>query len=105
MKRFIRFSFVAIFVTTLVSGCVHPQMTKPSAIQVANHAAEVAGYSLGFYESPKAHFHSITGIWSVYYDSLYPVQSFHGPLIPSLFMLPNLKIVVDDKTEATKIVK
>ena len=79
-------------------------MTKQSAIQVANHAAEVAGYHLAGYKKPKASFDSslTNGTWSVFYDPRFPYLSKdkEGRLYGSVCF----EIIVDDKTGATKLV-
>jgi len=70
MKTFARFGFITVIAGLLVSGCAHTQMTKQSAIQIANRAAEAAGHHVDYYKKPKVSFYSTStnGTWSVFYD-------------------------------------
>jgi hypothetical protein len=105
MKTFARFSFIATIAVFVVSGCAHTQMTKRSVIQIANHAAEAAGYHLDQYKKPNAKFDhgSTNGTWSVSYDPIHSTPPVHEGLQGTMLTSSWFEILVDDKTGTTKL--
>src|SRR6266566_9088831 len=62
LKLFCSFLGVAGTIAVMVFGCAQPRISKHSAIQAANRAADSAGIRLAEYKEPKAEFLRPSGL-------------------------------------------
>jgi hypothetical protein len=100
MTKPMKFSVLMLVVGLLVLGCKHkPQMTAADVIQVANQAAQNAGYKLTDYEAPNISFELTkrNHKWHVHYEG----KAEENLAIPG----SDFSIVVDDRTRKTELVR
>lgn len=112
MNRFSRPGLTAAVVGLLVSGCVHPLMSRRNAIDTANRTAEAAGYRLADYRRPKAEFSHYpnlkTGVgeaqeWWVHYEPKVELRATNA--YGNSWVTNFLDITVDGKTGAATLDK
>ena len=91
-----RFSFLLAVIACLV-GCVRSASTRlsqPEVVQIASRAATDAGYRLGDYKEPEAHFEFVRkdGSWTVFFVRKPPTPPGG-----------HFSVWVDDKTSKTQV--
>jgi hypothetical protein len=92
-----KFSLSFVAVAMFVAGCARStHMSQQEVVQVASRAAADAGYKLGDYKEPEAHFEFVRkdDSWTVFYV-------MKPPTPPG----GHFQVWVDDKTGKTQVMR
>jgi hypothetical protein len=95
MSRFTQFSILTFAIVMIVAGCARsPKMSQTDVVRVASQAATDAGYKIGDYKEPEAHFEFVRkdGAWTVFFVRKPPTPAGG-----------HFQVWVDDKTGKTKL--